>query len=285
VNPTGGAVISEPALEGIMAFSPRLGWHCLAAHVVTLSLALSICSTACLSHSFAEGFRIQTKVFVGDEEQPVSEATTLFLDGVVYDFLTKPAQTAVFRKPAGDKAGRFILLNAEQQIRTEVSTEKLAGAMDKLRTWARRQKDPFLKFAADPEFEESFEAESGQLVLASHLESYTVATTQAEHPDAMAEYREYLDWYAQLNTLLSGGPPPEPRLRLNEALARRKAVPMTVELTRAGEKEPLRAEHDFTWRVSQDDMQKIDEVRASLASYRVLENEVFLQRTQEVIEE
>jgi hypothetical protein len=53
-----------------------------------------------------------------------------------------------------------------------------------------------------------------------------------------------------------------------------------VELTRAGEKEPLRAEHNFTWRLSQDDMKRIDEVRASLASYRIVTNEEFQRSTQ-----
>jgi hypothetical protein len=227
-----------------------------------------------------EGFRIETAIYVGDEEQPASEATTLFLDGVVYDFLSKPEQTAVFRKPTGGKPGRFILLEPQQRIRTELSTEQIAGAMVKLRTWAARQSDPFLQFAADPHFEESFETKTGQLVLASHLENYTVATTRVERAHALAEYREFLDWYAQLNTLLSAGPPPEPRLRLNAALARHEVVPVKVELTRSGEKEPVRAEHKFTWRLSDVDVQRIDDVRASLASYRAVPNEEFLRCTQ-----
>jgi hypothetical protein len=227
----------------------------------------------------AEGFRIATKVFVGEEEQPISENTTLFSEGIVYDFLSEPKQTAVFRKPIGGKPGRFILLSDKSRVSTEVSTDKLTGAMAKVRAWASRQRDPFLQFAANPEFKESFEPDTGKLVLASHLESYSVATSPAERPDAMSEYKEFLDWYAQLNTLLSAGPPPDPRLHLNEALARRKAVPLTVELTRSGEKEPLRAEHDFTWRLSQDDMNRIEEVRAALSSYRKVENEEFLRLT------
>jgi hypothetical protein len=240
-----------------------------------LAIVAAIHSTTTLA--VAEGFRIETKVFVGDEEEPVSETTTLFLDGVVYDFLVNPQQTAVFRKPTGERPGRFILLDDADGTRTELSTDQLAGAMEKLRTWASRQTDPFLKFAANPEFEESFQPNDGKLVLASHMESYTVSTARADHPPAVAEYREFLDWYARLNTLLSAGPPPEPRLRLNEALARRKAVPLTVELRRAGEKEPLRAEHNFTWRLSREDLERIDDVRASLASYRITTNEEFLR--------
>jgi hypothetical protein len=242
---------------------------------------LLICMSLCVSDvSAADGFRIETAVYVGDEEKPESEATTLFLDGVVYDFLANPEQTAVFRKPTGGKPGRFILLDPQDRMRTEFTTEQLTGAMQKLRTWASRQEDPFLQFAADPDFKESFESESGQLILASHVESYTVETTRVEHAAALAEYREFLDWYAQLNTLLSGGPPPEPRLRLNAALARHEVVPLKVELTRGREKEPLRAEHKFTWRLSREDLDRIDEVRESLAAYKSVPNEQFLHTTE-----
>jgi hypothetical protein len=248
----------------------------LAIFIAALPFALATVTTA------AEGFRIETKIFIGeedDEAEPISENTTLFSQGIVYDFLKSPSQTAVFRKPVADKPGRFILLSDKEKVQTEISTEKLTRAMAKVRDWAGQHKDPFLKFAANPDFKESFEPDSGKLILASHLETYTVATSPAEHPEAVNEYREFLDWYAQLNTLLSGGPPPEPRLRLNQALARHEAVPLKVELTRSGEKEPLRAEHDFTWRISQQDTKRIEDVRAALASYRSLSNENYLAAT------
>jgi hypothetical protein len=265
-------------LEGTMAFSIR----CLTQLALQPACTLLVFGTTLTTQvtSWAEGFRIETSIYAGDEEQPASEATTLFLDGVVYDFLAKPEQMAVFRKPAGSKPGRFILLDPRDRIRTELSTEKIARAMEKLRTWAARQSDPFLQFAADPDFKESFESQTGQLILASHFENYSVATARVEHAQALAEYREFLDWYARLNTLLSAGPPPEPRLRLNAALARHEVVPLKVELTRGGEKEKLRAEHKFTWRISSEDVARIDDVRASLAAYRVVENEEFLRSIQ-----
>lgn len=242
-----------------------------------------IASLAIASSALAEGFRIETKVFKGEEkpeQEAVSETTTLFLNGIVYDFLKKPQQTAVFRKPGGGKPGQFTLLNDQQQILTKVSTEKVAGTMTKLKSWAAEQRDPFLQFAANPQFDETFDDESGKLVLASHLENYNVMTEPAEHSDEMAIYKEFLDWYTQLNTLLSGGGvPPEPRLRLNSVLARRKVVPLKVELARAGE-DPLRAEHRFTWRISQvEDHKRIDTVRESLTRFREVSNEEFLRLT------
>jgi hypothetical protein len=232
----------------------------------------------------AENFRIETKVFEGKNEEPISETTTIFCDGVVYDFLKTPAQTAVFSRPNGKNAGRFILLNDEKRIRTEISTQKLEGAIQDLRAWAAQQPNKLLKFAADPKFEESFERGTGQLVLASHVESYTVETVPVKHPKAASDYREFLDWYAQLNTLLSGSPPPQPRLELNKSLTRHKAIPKTVELTRAGNKDPLRAEHNFTWMIAQSDMERIDEVNAALASYRYVENDEYLRSARNPVE-
>lgn len=245
--------------------------------VATLTtLIVATCCSATASIAVADGFRIATKIYVGDEEQPVSSATTLFRGGVVYDFLANPEQVAIFRQPGGGKPGRFILLDPVRRIRTELSTDQLAGAVDKLTTWASRQKDPFLQFAANPKFDESYSAESGKLVLASHEESYQIATAPAHEPQALGEYREFLDWYARLNTLLVAGPPPGPRLEVNAALARYQVIPVSVELTRPGEKEPLRAEHEFTWRLSKDDLARIDDASASLAAYRPVSNETFL---------
>jgi hypothetical protein len=251
--------------------------------LVVVALIIGSIAAACGRNALAEGFRIETKIYFGDEEKPQSETTTLFLGGVVYDFLAAPTQTAVFRKPTGDKPGQFTLLDPQARIQTKLSTDQLTGAMEKLRSWAAKQKDPFLQFAAAPAFEESFESEGSRLVLAHHLETYSATTSPAEDPQALAEYREFLDWYTRLNALLSADHfPPEPRLRLNEALARHQVVPVKVELTRAGVSEPLRAEHKFIWRLSRADLERIDEVRASLASYREVSNAEFLNDTQTI---
>jgi hypothetical protein len=228
------------------------------------------------SASLAEEFRIETKIFVGKEEEPMSSTQTLFHRGVVYDFLAKPEQIAIFRKEAVGRPGRFILLDVDRKVKTELSTDQLADVINKLRNWASRQRDPFLKFAANPQFNESFDRDTGQLLLASHQESYTIKTEPADSPTALAEYREFLDWYARLNTLLLAGPPPEPRLAVNAALARYQVVPVSVELVRNNEKEKLRAEHEFAWLLSKKDLARIDEAQKGMAAYRPVDNEEFL---------
>lgn len=255
-----------------------------------LGALVSLATCWAATTSLAESFRIETNIFVGEEkekekdrakEEVVSRTTTLFQNGIVYDFLEKPERTAVFRGPHGGNPGRFILLNAKERAQTEVTTERLVGAMTKLRTWAAQQKDPFLQFAANPRFDETFDREEGKLVLASHLQTYTVETTPTDHQDALAEYRQFLDWYTQLNTLLTTANPPDPRLKLNDAMARHKVFPAKIELQRAGE-DPIRAEHVFTWRLSQADVQRIDEVQSALAAFRKVENQEFLRLSEPV---
>jgi hypothetical protein len=267
--------------EGTMLFGSNHGARRAISLAAICAFVVVIAIIASASQVLAEGFRIQTKIFVGEEPEPVCKTTTLFQDGAVYDFLEKPEQTAVFRRPMGNKPARFILLNDQQQVQTEVSTEKLTTAMKNLRTWAAQQNDPFLQFAANPRFDETYDRETGKLVLTSSLQTYTVETNQTQHQDSLGSYREFLDWYSQLNTLLSTPIPPDPRLKLNESLARHKAIPTKVELKRDGE-DPVRAEHDFTWKLSQKDLERIDDVRNGLTKYKTVENAEFLQLGQPV---
>jgi hypothetical protein len=228
------------------------------------------------STSAATEFRIATSIYHGDEEKPVSEMVTLFSRGVVYDFLEAPRQFAVFRAGSQGEPGRFILLDPSRRVRTELTTDRIEGALEKLRDWAAKQPNPALRFAAEPKFDETFKPETGELVLASHQQTYRLKTARADEPDALAEYREFVDWYARLNTLMHGGLPPDPRLAVNAALAKYEVVPTSVELTRAGERDTLRAEHDFTWRLSRHDIDRIEEVNTALSSYEAVDNEKFL---------
>ncbi len=100
-------------------------------------------------------FRIETKIFVGDQPEPVSQNLTLFHRGVVYDFLTAPAQIAIFRHSVTSEEGRFILLDPRRQLRSEISSDQIMAFLNGLKAWAAAQDDPLLKFAADPDFKEA----------------------------------------------------------------------------------------------------------------------------------
>lgn len=227
---------------------------------------------------FGQELRIETDVFGEEEpEKPISHTVTMFDMNTVYDFADDPQQIAIFRAPTPGSPGQFILLDVAAARRTEVSTERIRGLMDKLSHWAAEQKDPLLKFSARPQFKETFDRDTGMLTLSSDLWEYTAATIPAENASMLARYREFTDWYTRLNTMMNSTPPPGPRLELNSSLEKYGVMPVEIRrVLNKSEETTLRAVHLFTWRLSRDDRARLDEARKYLASFKKVENEEFI---------
>lgn len=102
------------------------------------------------------GFRIDNAVYSGIEETPTVRTTTIFLNGVVYDFMEKP-QEAIVLEP---ELGRFTLLNMARRIRTELPVSEVTDLIDGLRERAARHESSFVQFLAEPEFMEKFDLAS-----------------------------------------------------------------------------------------------------------------------------
>lgn len=225
----------------------------------------------------AQEMRIETYVYGQEEaEEPLSHTITLFDKNTVYDFVDNPQQIAVFRAPAPGASGQFILLDVASARRTEVSTDRINGLMEKLSQWAAEQKDPLLKFSAAPVFKETYDRDTGVLTLSSDLWDYKVGTIPAEDVSMLARYREFTDWYTRLNTMMNSSPPPGPRLELNSSLEKYGVMPVEILRTLKANKSTLRATHDISWRLSRDDRARLDEAKKYLASFKKVGNEEFI---------
>ncbi len=235
------------------------------------------------SLAIAGDLRIETRVYSADEDEPVSESVTLLHKGVAYDFRGTESRITVFRGAVGDKPARFLLLDTDREQRTEVPVARVTAAMAKLRQWCQIQEDPFLRFTAAPDFEEFFDAGTGELRMSSNQLSYRLVTTPLEDPTTRKELRAFLDGFAQLHTLLESGLPPEPRLKVNEALFRHEVVPVQVELTAGDEDKPsLRAEHVVDTLLSKHDLLRIDEAADNLARFTEVTNAEFQRDRKQV---
>jgi len=222
-------------------------------------------------------FRIETKIFVGDEAEPVSENLTLFHRGVVYDFLMAPEQIAVFRHSVTSAGGRFILLDPSRKLRSEISSEEIMTFLDGLQAWAATQDDPLLKFAADPNFKEVFDPVRGDLRLESDLMRYSLATDEPHDATAIELYHEFSDWYGRLGAVTHvGSLPPFPRLAVNASLARHHRIPRTVHLTIPARRPyrtndvVMRAEHKVGWRLARRDQRRIEQVGEQLVQFKLV---------------
>lgn len=244
---------------------------------LSLLALLAIGRSLPASQAAAPEFRIETDVYVGEEVEAVSHTVTLFEESAVYEFTDNPAQTIVYREPGEGRPAQFIILDPATHRRTDVEAERVTKLMDKLSGWAKEQKDPLLTFSADPQFEESFDSDSGDLTLANKQWTYRVATVPADNKAALARYRAFTDRYAELTSMLENTPPPRPRLALNEALVKHGVAPVEIRRTIGGDdKNLVRATHLFTWRLSRDDRARLDEARQQVTSFEKVENKAFL---------
>ena len=98
--------------------------------------------------AWGDEFRIESRVFAGKEPKPVSENTTLFHVGIVYDFIPDKS-IAIFDKPRG----RFILLDRGRKVKAEVTVKQLQAFCDRLHEVAAADNNPFVRFVADPHFD------------------------------------------------------------------------------------------------------------------------------------
>jgi hypothetical protein len=219
----------------------------------------------------AEQFRVENRIFVGDEKEPRSESTTIFYDDVVYDFLVKPAEITIFDKTHD----RFVLLDVPRRVKTEVPTAHVKEFAGRLKQWGSAQPDAMLKFLVDPRFEERNDA--GEMVFSSPWLTYRVMTEDAGNEAVSRQYSEFSDWYSQLNTLLNPGTrPPFARMVVNAALEARQRFPREVHLTLRSKDSLLsrritiRSEHQLISQLIQPDRERISQTDQYIAIFTPL---------------
>ena len=227
-----------------------------------------------ISHArsaLGDDFRVDNAVYVGDEKAPSSQSTTLFHNGVVYDLMKSPAETVVFDKAAG----RFVLLNHSSRARAELTTGEVTAFINQLQPDAAKQRDPLVRFLADPKFDEQFDATSGELTCSSPLVTYRAVLSFDQTPTAVEQYREFSDWYARLNAMLTpGSRPPFGRLVFNSSIARRKAIATQVVLTLASDKpggkpSTVRSTHQITRGLTPTDLDRVARVGELTKSFKL----------------
>ncbi len=225
-----------------------------------------------------EDFRIENEVFLSGSKRPDSRSTTIFHGGVVYDYLEQPPEVIVFDR----QAGRFALLDTARRVRTELTTREVLDFSRRLQQRAQAHQDPFVKFLAAPQFEEHYDKASGELTLSSPWMTYRLLLVDAESRVISQQYREFSDWYARLNTLLSpGSKPPFARLAVNEALARREATAREVHLTLTPKKSippkrtTVRSKHQLVRHLAEADRDRLTQTQQFIKIFKPVEFEQY----------
>jgi hypothetical protein len=233
-----------------------------------LIIAGGLLNTATES-SAAEGFLVQSALYVDDARDPASRNTTMFRRDLVFDFLGDGDEITLL-----DQArGRVIMLDPARELKSEITTDQILQINEQLRQWAGRRDDPLLKFAVDPKFDVA-QGANDKLVLSASVLTYEVATG-AESEPIVSQYRRFSDWYARLNSTLNPGAlPPFARLVVNSHLASRNKIPRQVTLTisaqpRFGNRDiRLRTTHHFRHGLTGSDLERIEKAQRYLVTLR-----------------
>jgi hypothetical protein len=219
----------------------------------------------------AEDFRIDNKVYVEGRKEPVSSSTTIFHDGVLFDFMQQPEEITIFNE-AGK---RFVLLDVRRKVSAELPLAAVTDFADRLRQRAEKSDEPLVKFQADPKFDEKFDPSTGDLTLSSPWMTYRIKTQNAETRELAAQYRKVSDWLARLNTVLNPGSRlPAPRLLVNEALAKRDLTAREVRLTTTAKKAPsskdtaVRSEHRLSQQLTAADLARVKQAQQYATDFR-----------------
>ncbi|MEQ8790060.1 MAG: hypothetical protein RIC55_27435 [Pirellulaceae bacterium] len=219
----------------------------------------------------AQNFRVKTEVFAEQQRQPIAENLSLFTNDAVYDFSLKGGDTIVFEPGRG----RFILLDDARQMKTEMPLEVLGRYVADLQAEGVKGDK---KFLYDPQFAVSYLGVRRKLELTSDHIIYRAVGAQppAEFANAVTRFRQFTDWTARLNATPPGTMLPFARLELNSELHSRQLIPEEVEVvyispTQPSQRVTYRSKQAFTWELTAQDQQRLDDVQDQLAKFKFVE--------------
>lgn len=224
----------------------------------------------------AEEFRIETDVFVDEGKEPAIQTRTIFTDGIVYDFvLTGVEEITVLDRGRN----RLVLLNTQRKVKTELTLDSILSYVAQMKAQLTEGNHEFL---LGEEMKASEDSE-GWLVLSNGRVTYRVQGESPKSKEAVAEYQQFADWYARLNAMRQGNPPPFARIQLNSEVANHGWVPKCIERTivqRRGlqeKKQTLRSQHLANWRLSQTDRKQIERADICLGDFTAVSFRDYLQ--------
>ncbi len=230
----------------------------------------------------AQEFRIETDIYVDQNQKPVSENLTLFNSDAVFDFqLAKKSETPVEVIIYNFSNKKFVLLDPSRKVKYEVDQEKLEHFVKSMRNdTAFRKRMPFL---FEPEFQKTYDSKSGWLSLKSEPLQYRCRGEKSSNEKAMSRYFEFIDQCALLNVTDPKKLPPFARLELNKAIKENSLMPKTVEMqltipgSTSSRKIQAKSKHFVIWKLSKTDNSRIENAKQMIQQFRSVGIEEYRQ--------
>jgi len=221
----------------------------------------------------ANRFRINNRIVTDDDR--VTNSTTIFFDGLVYDFVDPNGQATVY-----DKANALLtVLDPSSRLQMRISVSDLEKDVEKKKEACRTSDDYFLNYLASPHFEEqSYDPQSGILIFRSDWVEYRFETVPLSDPVVAGLYYDYCQKSTLLNIRNSGASSPLIRMVINPVLEQYRRFPTKVALTLYPRGKILIATrsivaestHTFVRRLQYGDEQKIGQIKQYQKVFRMI---------------
>jgi hypothetical protein len=250
------------------------------AMIVTLTMMLIVWANAGQETLWAEDFRIDSKVFQGNDIEPHGTTSTIFSNGRVYDVQSKTQEITVFDLPGQ----QIRLIDPQRKLHAIMRIEQLDRLMIELQKRHDSATDPGMRFLLQPQFKQSPGSQPNERVFQSDYVTYQVETFAPRSSIIATQYREFSDLSAKLNALLNRGWPPFARLQVNAALVDEQLLPTKVTLLYTNKsflnqkQLHFRTEHELFTRLTDSDQQRISQVADHLSASKAITLREYLER-------
>lgn len=256
--------------------SLKFGTVSMAVYGPVMALTTVLLTWSVTGQLLANDFRIETQIYLGADQQPVSQNLTLFTGGMVYDFemsndaKPKPLEIVIYN--SHDKA--FVLIDMERGIRLELSQLQLIKMVEGLRQ--QTAQNDLTRFLVDDHFDEEVDFSSRIVSLRNDNIEYWYKGLKLADDTILPAYFEFLDQYTRLNASDPTKLPPFPRLRLNQSIKKYGWIPNEVKVT-LHENEliktriEIRSEHSLILSLSDADKERIKGAKAKWMSSKAVD--------------
>ena len=209
----------------------------------------------------ASSFRVDSDIYSDVKKPPIKHTLTLFSDSVYYDFEDGDSGRITVIDAGRN---RILLLDRQRKVKSFVSPEEVQLTIAN----ARSQADAKLSAATLKDFQNLPDGETVAVVSNDSIE-YRSTLASPTTPEMAAQYAEFANWSARLNSIYAPMPP-YLRLDLNELIASRKMMPKEItRITRKGLRQnQLISRLRVIDRLSEDDRSKMARVGAMMAEFR-----------------
>jgi hypothetical protein len=238
--------------------------------------------------TYAQQFKIESQIYLNGEDKPSSANTTLFSDGLVFDFQTQGSQSheAIILQP---KEHQTILLDRLRRMKLVLDDVQLIKMADALRK--ETAQDKRAGFLVNQRFEERLSLDNGAATLKSPTIEYTIRGSRPRDLAVFPIYSNFIDAFTRLQVTDPHAFSPFPRMRLNETIRKVGWIPTEVAVQFKSNplmKQGLKAvsKHTFIAELSASDKDKIVELKSEwlnfesvdLYEFRHLKQSGFRQR-------